>query len=397
STSININLFYQRYLEFISWEYELMRLQPTSLREKIVHFFTNHFVVEVEKVKLPQLIYKQNTLFRNYAFGNFKELTKMVTTDPAMLIYLDGVDNTKNIPNENYARELLELFTIGIGNYSEYDIREAARALTGWAVDGLYSKFNEELFDSKTKEFMGKVGNFTYSDIIDIIFEKEETSRFICRKLYKEFIYHIPDENFIDELALIFRNNNYELKPVFSAMLKSNYFYSDQFKATSIKTPNDLIVGVMKQFNISGLSPLDYYFIIESSDKMKQLHFDPPDVRGWEGQRKWISTTTLPMRNEFTDSIISGNNSKGNPIGFSMNVLEFARSFESSEDAVQFVEDVINYLFIYPLSQNTKGRMLEKLLDGAVIQDWSTYSNQAETRIINFLKALARLPEYQLS
>ncbi|MCB9250203.1 MAG: DUF1800 family protein, partial [Ignavibacteriales bacterium] len=172
---------------------------------------------------------------------------------------------------------------------------------------------------------------------------------------------------------------------------------SDQFKATSIKTPNHLIVGVMKQFNISGLSPLDYYFIIESSDKMKQLHFDPPDVRGWEGQRKWISTTTLPMRNEFTDSIISGNNSKGNPIGFSMNVLEFARSFESSEDAVQFVEDVINYLFIYPLSQNTKGRMLEKLLDGAVIQDWSTYSNQAETRIINFLKALARLPEYQLS
>jgi len=153
----------------------------------------------------------------------------------------------------------------------------------------------------------------------------------------------------------------------------------------------------MKQFDIKNLTPENYVFIINSSDKMQQLHFDPPDVRGWEGQRKWISTTTLPLRNEFTDSIITGTNVWGDPIGFSMNVLEVARSFESSENAEQFVEEIINYIFLYPVNQNTKDRMLQTLLDGSNVYDWSTYNENAEARLIKFLKAITRLPEYQLS
>jgi len=136
-----------------------------------------------------------------------------------MLIYLDGTYNTRYEPNENYARELMELFTLGIGNYTETDIREAARALTGWYVgNSLTPFFDLELYDSGNKTFLGQTGNFDYSDIVDIIFSKEETAKFICRKIFKEFVYYIPDEIIIDELATIFRNNNYELKPVFTAI-----------------------------------------------------------------------------------------------------------------------------------------------------------------------------------
>ncbi len=393
----DFDIIYQRYLELVIWQYELMRTQRTSFKEKVVLFFTNHFVSEAEKVGMPQFLYHQNVLFRNYAFGNFKELTKKVTTDPAMLIYLDGIYNNKYSPNENYARELMELFTIGIGNYTETDIREAARALTGWRIDGLTSTFEMQLFDSGNKEFLGQSGNFYSTDIVDIIFSKDETAKFICRKLYKEFVYYIPDENVVSELATIFRDSNYELKPVFSAIFKSEYFYSDEIKGANIKSPNDLMVGAMKQFNIKDLTQENYNHILESSDKLKQVNFDPPDVRGWEGQRKWISTTTLPQRNAFTDSIITGKNIWGDEIGFSMNVLEVARSFDSSENAEQFVEDVINYITLIPVNQNTKDRMLQTLLDGSNIYDWSTYNANAEARLIRFFKALTRLSEYQLS
>ena len=153
----NFDVLYQRYLQLISWQYELMRTQTTSFSERMVHFFSNHFVSEAEKVEVPQFLYHQNVLFRNYAFGNFKELTKKVTIDPAMLIYLDSIYNTKYDPNENYARELMELFTIGIGNYTETDIREAARALTGWYVENsLTPSFDTDLFDSGNKAFLGQ-------------------------------------------------------------------------------------------------------------------------------------------------------------------------------------------------------------------------------------------------
>lgn len=397
NASTNIAFLYPRYLALFSWQYKLMQFQSTSLREKMVLFFSNHFVTEAEKVEFPQFLYRTNNLFRDNAFGNFKDLTKKITIDAGMLIYLDGKYNTKDVPNENYARELLELFTIGIGNYTEQDIRESTRALTGWQVKDFETVFNENLFDDGEKEFFGQTGNYTYTDIIDIIFQQEETSKFICRKLYREFIHSTPDEDFVNEIAQIFRDNNFEIKPVLSAIFKSEHFYQDKFIGAYIKSPNDLIVGALKEFNFAELTQENYYYLIESSDKMQQLLFDPPDVRGWEKHRKWISTTTLPLRNGFTDSLLTGVDINGTEIGFNVNILEFARSFESSENASQFVDDVTNYMFNYPLSANTKEKLVQILLDGAAEYDWSTYNDQAETRLISFLKSLTRLPEYQLA
>lgn len=393
----NSNKNFKRYIELGIWQYELIRTQSTSFREKVVQFLSNHFVSEGEKVEIPQYQYIQNDLFREYSFGNFKELTKKITIDPAMLIYLDGILNNKYVPNENYAREVMELFTLGIGNYTEADIRNAAKAFSGWELNGLGVTLNNDLFDSSEKTFIGQTGNFNYSDIIDIIFNQEETAKFICRKLYQEFVYYIPNETVITELANIFRNNNYELKPLFSAMFKSEYFYTEQIRATKIKSPNELVIGMFKQFNVQSIN---YSYVIRMLKKLQQLLFSQPDVRGWEGQRKWISTTTLPLRNSFTNSVITGTNSleeENQQIGFKVNVIDLAQSFSSSENAEQFVDDIINFMILFPVSKSTKDRMLQVLLDGSAKEDWSTNNNEAELRLTKFFKAITNLPEYQLA
>ena len=376
-----------RSYELTFWWFNLMLTQGHSFREKMVLFLHNHFVSEISVVKLPQRMYWQNKLFRDNAFGNFKDTTKAVTTDPAMLMYLDGTKNRASDPNENYARELLELFTIGIGNYTETDITEAARALTGWQVDGLESFFDENRFDNTSKSFMGETGNFNHTDIVDIIFTKEETAKFICRKLFKEFVHYEPNETYVTELAQIFRENNYELTPVLSTLLKSTMFYTDEIIGAKIKSPVELIVGVHKQFNIQ--TP-DYEYMRVLANQLNQTLFSPPNVAGWPGDKLWISTNTLPARNTFTDRIATGRESD-------LNIIQYARSYNSSENAVQFIEDITKIFMQYPASESRKTYLLEILLDGAAVYDWSTYNENAEARLHEFFKALLRLSEYQLS
>ncbi len=372
-----------RSRELTYWWYNLMLTQKHSLREKMVLFWHNHFVSELSKVGLPQRMYWQNKLFRDYAFGNFKELTKKIAIDPAMLIYLDGRINHKEDPNENFARELLELFTIGIGNYTEQDIVEGAKALTGWRVNGLESYFTESRFDDSTKNFMGQTGNFNYEDIINIIFTKEETSKFICRKLYKEFVYFEPDEAIVSELASILRSSNYELKPVLSRLLKSSLFHNEQIIGAKIKSPVEFIITAAKQFNVK--NP-DYEDLRRTANDAGQTLFAPPNVAGWEGDKTWITTNTLPERNIFTDNIIEDR----------VNVLEFARSFPSSENALQFVDDITDLFLSYKISDKRKKFLLDTLLDGAEVYDWSTNNENAEARLQSFFKKLCRLSEYQL-
>lgn len=376
-----------RNRELTYWWYNLILTQGHSLREKMVLFWHNHFVSETEVVRLPQRMYWQNKLFRDNAFGNFKELTTKVATDPAMLIYLDSVRNRKEDPNENFARELLELFTIGIGNYTENDIVEAAKALTGWQVEGLESSFNEKRFDTSTKTFMGQSGNFNYTDIIEIIFNQEETAKFVCRKLYKEFVYFEPDASVVNQLATILRNSNYELKPVLSTLLKSSLFQSMEVVGAKIKSPVEFILTHIKQFNIKNPK---YEYLRRIANDIGQKLFSPPGVAGWKGDKAWISTNTLPARNVFTDRIITAGQSD-------LKILEYARSFSSSENAKQFVDDITELFFSYKLSENRKKYLLEVLLDGAEAYDWSTQNENAEARLHSFFKTVCRLSEYQLA
>ena len=384
----------ERTRELMYWWYNLMLTQGYSLRERMVLFWHNHYVSEVSKVGLAQRMYWQNKLFRDFAMGNIVGLTKAITIDPAMLIYLDGTRNRKGAPNENYARELMELFTLGRGNYTEQDIHEAARALTGWRVDGITSYFDASRFDDGTKTFLGQTGNFIHNDVVDIIFTQPAAATFFCRELYREFMHIAVDEPSVETMAQILRDNNYELKPVLSALLKSVMFHTDEVRGAKIKNPIELIVGNMRQFNVG--SP-DYVYMRQVASQIKQELFSPPNVSGWDGDKVWINTTTLPARNVFTDAVINGKKPDGGDLTFQLDLVEYARSFPSSEDAIQLIEDISKIFLQFPLSENRKEYLLNTLLDGAEVYDWSTSDPLAEDRLKLFFKALMRLSEYQLS
>jgi uncharacterized protein (DUF1800 family) len=365
----------ERVRELIYWWYNLMITQGYSFREKMVLFWHNHFVSEVSKVGLAQRMYWQNKLFRDYAMGNLVDFTKAVTLDAAMLIYLDGTKNRKGAPNENYARELMELFTLGIGNYTENDIQEGARALTGWRVDGITPYFTQDRFDDGVKTFLGQTGNFNHEDVVDIIFTQ-------------------PDDQSVEVMAQLLRDNNYNIKPVLSTLLKSVMFHTNEIRGAKIKSPLELIVGTMRQFSIS--TP-DYVYMRQVAEQIRQALFSPPNVSGWDGDKVWIDTTSLPSRNIFTDAVVNGKKPNGSELTFEIDFVEYIRTFPSAEDAIQLIDDIAKIFLQFPLSENRKQYLLDTLLDGAEVYDWSTSDPLAEDRLKLFFKALMRLSEYQLS
>jgi uncharacterized protein (DUF1800 family) len=393
----------QRRNELRIWWMRLMYEQPISIREKMTLFWHNHFVSEGATVIIPQYMYIQNALLRQYALGNFKEMTKQVTRDPAMLIYLDGRYNVVGNPNENYARELLELFTMGIGNYTETDIREAARALTGWILSGLGSVFVPSRHDYGNKTFLGQTGNFDDNDIVNIVFNQQVTAKFICKKLYTSFIHQTENMSYaqpvIDEMATILRNSNYELTPLLKILFKSKLFYSDNYLSSVIKSPIELMLGSIKMLNIifdpSSINTR-LNFVISQASSAGQYLMDPPNVQGWVGYRQWLSTIAMPTRTSFSESIITGLQKNGQPTGFSVDPYAFGMSFPYPNDALKLTKDMAEHLVRLQLTPNQINFLLEVLLDGSAIYDWRIYDPQAPSRIKKYLKALIYLAEFQL-
>ncbi|GAB3042800.1 hypothetical protein GCM10027185_53130 [Spirosoma pulveris] len=383
-----------RYTELTNWWFTQTLNEGVSMREKMVLFWHNHFVSDRDKVSYPQHMYQQNALFRKYAFGDFRQFTKEVTINPAMLIYLDGRQNNKNAPNENYARELLELFTLGIGNYTETDIKQAALALTGWSVNGLNAVFSKNNFASQNKTFLGKTGNFTYGDIVDIILTKDAAAEFICRKLYKEFVFYKSNESFVRQMAAVFRTSNYSIRSVLQFMLTSDEFFKPDYRGSKIKNPIELAVGTLKFLDIT--NP-DFTYVADTSRTLQQYMFFPPNVAGWPGQRNWISSTTYLARSSYSDSVVNGRKSNGQNLTFRVVPLDYARSYQSAENATLFVKDVVSGLLQLAPNPTKEKLLLDTLLDGTIAANWSTNTPMADVRIQKFLKALMRLPEYQLT
>lgn len=382
-----------RYRELTTWWFQRMLTEQTRLCEKMVLFWHNHFTSDRDKVNYPQHMYRQQVLFRRYALGNFRQLTKEVTIDPAMLIYLDGRQSSRNGPNENYARELMELFTLGIGNYTEADIKQAALALTGWRVEGLNAVFNKNAFADTTKTFLGKTGNFSYSDIIDIIFTKDAVAEFLCLKLYREFVYYKPNLDFVKKMADVFRQSDYELKPLLTFLFTADEFYRPEYRGARIKSPTELLIGSLKALAIA--NP-DWIYLADMARTLQQQVFNPPSVQGWPGQRDWISSTTLPQRGTFTDSLVNGRRVNGQRLPFMVDSLTYVRSFTSCEKASELVKDVTKLLLSFPLSAKKQAFLLETLLDGTTVENWSTNTPMADVRIQKFLRAVMRQPEFQL-
>ena len=287
----------EKSLELRAWWYREMLETDSPLTEKMTLFWHNHFVSSQQKVKSPVLMARQNQLLRRHALGNFGELLHAVARDPAMVVYLDNVSNKKSSPNENFAREVMELFTLGEGHYSEQDIKEAARAFTGWSLDrktGEY-RFYRMLHDSGEKTVLGRRGKFNGDEVLDILLAQPATAEFVTGKLWREFISPVADATEVKRLASVFRDSRYNTRALMRALLTSESFYARQNRAVLIKSPVELVVGTLRLFEIH---PADLRPVALAARNLGQDVFGPPNVKGWPGGETWINSATLLGRRQ---------------------------------------------------------------------------------------------------
>ena len=272
-----------------------------QLREKMTLFWHNHFACNIGN---PQYAQELNNIERANALGNFKTLLLQVSQSPAMLQFLNNQQNQKGHPNENFARELMELFTLGRGNYTEQDIKESARAFTGWAFNGKTGEyaFNPRTHDEADKTFFGKTGNFKGEDILDIITANPQTATYLCTKLYRYFVNDVPDSTHIGQMANVFYKANYEIKPLLEFMFLADWFYDEKNMGNLVKSPVELLVGLNRQFYINYQNP---DVLMQFQRTLGQVLFKPPNVAGWPGGRNWIDSSSLMYRMKIPSTVLN--------------------------------------------------------------------------------------------
>ncbi|MGQ0809848.1 MAG: DUF1800 domain-containing protein [Nitrospiraceae bacterium] len=307
----------QEGLALKEWWYREMIVTPSPFTERMTLFWHNHFTSSLQKVKWPQFLYHQNILFRRHALGSFHTLLTEIAKDPAMVLYLDTQTNHKGHPNENFARELFELFTLGEGHYTEQDIKQAARAFTGWHVDrqtGAF-RFHAQRHDDGSKQVLGRSGHFNGDDILNIVLEQPATARYLVKKLWREFISDEPDPREVDRLAALFRQSNYHMKPLLDSLFMSSHFWDPAQRGALIKSPVELMVGTIRLFGIPLKEPL---MLPRLGRRLGQDLFDPPNVKGWPGGARWITTNTLLDRWQVLQRALRGHDiahTHGGPMG----------------------------------------------------------------------------------
>ncbi len=294
-----------RTLEAQGWWFRRMVKTEAPLREKMTLFWHDHFASSVQKVKFPALMLVQNGLFRSHAFGSFRDLTQEVLMDPAMMLYLDTQGSKKGKPNENFAREVMELFTLGVGNYTEQDIREAARAFTGYQLNRSTGKVvhNKRQWDGTDKTVFGSTGPYNGRDVIDLIFRKQEAARFLPEKLWEFFVYEKPSPTALDALAKVFQQADFRTGPLLREIFLSREFYSEKSMRTQIKSPVQYIAALLKQLEIDE-PPAG--FPINAEQQLGQVLFLPPNVAGWDWGKAWINTNTLLTRYNLAGFLTKG-------------------------------------------------------------------------------------------
>jgi hypothetical protein len=280
------------------------------LREKMTLFWHNHFATSIVKVQSPALMFRQNCLLRDHALGRFGPFLQAISRDPAMLLWLDSASNVKGKPNENYARELMELFSLGVGNYTEADVREAARAFTGWHTDGACFAFDERLHDGGCKTFLGHSGAWDGGDVVRIVLEQPALARFLVRKLYRFLISEaavLPDA-LLEPLCAGFRKSDYDVEALVRTMLASRHFYSDHAFRQRLKGPVEYVLGGINAVcaPASAEDALPPQALVDWLEAMGQQLFAPPNVKGWPGGPAWLTTSTTLRRDNFAGALAMG-------------------------------------------------------------------------------------------
>ena len=368
----------------------------SMLREKMTLFWHGHFACRIRQPLLTQI---QNNVIRQNALGKFSDLLLAISKDPAMLQFLNNQQNRKNSPNENFAREVMELFTLGRGNYTEKDVKEAARAFTGWGSNpkGEFV-FRTNQHDDGEKTFQGKQGDFKGEDILKIILENPKTSTFICAKIYRYFVNENVDNQIVDKMAKRFRSNDYDIADLMEFTFKSDWFYLSENIGTRIKSPVELLVGLQRNFGIEFHQKQSVLFIQKA---LGQILFYPPNVAGWSGGKNWIDSSTLMTRMKlpeiiFKDSEITfkpKDDGDVNTENLSKKIKQMQanidwRAFQNnfpSENPQQLLNTLEAYLLSRPLTNQQKSMILTKS-EGKI----------AIGLIQNMAQSVASLPEYQL-
>jgi len=426
-----------------AWWIKQMMVQGTSLTEKMGLFWHNHFVTESETVTYASILYPYNQILRKYALGNIKQMVYEITISPAMLIYLNGESNKASAPNENYGRELFELFTIGKGplkddgnytNYTEADIREAAKVLTGWKVNrtNFTSLYDTTRHDKTTKVFSDAFGKTNivnkeaeeYKSLVDMIFSKGETARYLVRKIYRWLMYYKIDPTIEDQiikpLATTLFNNNYEIKPVLEQLLSSEHFFSTDYRGSQIKNPIDFTLSLYRKCEIS-LSPAEltnyemWYEVFNSCRYMEMVLGDPPDVAGWPQYYKepsyyelWVNSVTVPQRTSYTDTYCSSGITK---VGYKYIIDPFILTAKVTEpsDVNGLINGFAQILLPIALNSNQLTQLKEVLIPGLPNSSWTfewnkyitnpsdaTQKNLISKKLLALLKAMLRMPEFYL-
>jgi len=431
-----------------AWGMKLLIENNLSIREKMTLFWHNHFSIEKQKVSCPKYLYTYITLLRDNCLGNFKQLAKDVTVDPAMLYYLDGHTNTKNNPNENFAREVLELFTIGKGptaspgdytNYTEDDILELAKVFTGWKARGRFSdtitdpypEFLSNNHDTTDKQLSHRfnnvvipdMGDLEYAHAIDIIFQQNEVAYFICRKLYRYFVNFdltTVESTVINDMAQCLLANNYDIAPVVEELLKSQHFFDVGMRGSVIKNPLEFVCNVMRQFEVPILTgTIDWYASFNKfNDRMNEFGMEiyrPPNVAGWPAyylepqfSELWVNSVTIRPREEFTSKVAqNGYNHSG--FQFQIDPLPFIATLNNPLDPNSLITEIATLIFPYALNQTQIDFLKEILIPGLPDFEWTVeYSDYlanpgdqmlidgVTTRLRNLFEAMLSMPEFHI-
>jgi uncharacterized protein (DUF1800 family) len=291
------------------------------LEEKLTLFWHGHFATSYRGIEDSYHLAMQNQMFRANAAGNFRSLLRGIIRDPAMLAYLNNNQNRKEKPNENLAREIMELFSLGIGNYTEQDIKEGAKALTGYTYEDDEFTYNRRQHDEGSKRILGSYGNLDGDDFVDAILKKPECAAYITRRLYHFFVADVPNEErggennlsqpqreALRQLASTLRNANYEIKPMLRRLFLSEHFYQPRFLNEQIKSPTQLVVGAVRSLN----TPVrDLGLLTDALKRMGQELFLPPSVKGWDGGRSWMNASTLFDRQNILTYLLTGRKTSG--------------------------------------------------------------------------------------
>lgn len=360
-----------------------------QMREKMAFFWHGHFASRVVNPKFNRQILN---VIRKNALGNFKDLLFEVSQTPAMLNFLNNQQNKKDHPNENFAREVMELFTMGRGNYTEKDIREGARAFTGWGSDkeGNF-KERKNLHDEGSKTFLGKTGNFTGTDVLNIILEQKATAKFITTKIYKFFVNENVDENIVKSLSESFYQSGYDIKKLMMDIFSSSWFYDKKNIGSRIKSPIELMAGIMRSLPMNIQNPEN---LIVYQKLLGQMLLYPPNVSGWPNGKSWIDSSTLMLRLQIPQ-IWSGlrpldyrpKEDDDLDMGLKNNTNSLTKSFKNPNITIDWsrVEKIFN-------GKNVEDYLIQssKSLDMNSVKNFS--DNSVKMNVINLMST----PEYQL-